>query len=1083
MKSRLFLLGLSCALAVCPSLAAEGKPVDFDRDVRPILSDKCFFCHGPDAKHREADLRLDDRDAAVASGAIVPGRAAESKLVARIAATDPDELMPPPASNKKLSANERATLERWIAEGAEYRPHWAYRPLVRPAVPKVGKGASVQNPIDAFVLADLRERKLEPAPAADRATLIRRLSLDLVGLPPKPEEVEAFVASYPSSLHPSVSRSQTDGGTDGQRDRGKAYEAFVDKLLASPHYGERMAVPWLDVVRFADTVGYHGDQNQNIFPYRDYVIDAFNKNKPFDQFTIEQLAGDLLPGAGIEQRVATGFNRLNMMTREGGAQPKEYLAKYAADRVRTVAGTWLGSTMGCCECHDHKFDPFTSRDFYSLAAFFADVKQWGYYADARYAPVPELKGFRNEHPFPPEIMVASPYLARRQKQFDRRIEKLIATTARRANDDPATRDGLVAWRQAVRAFIDLEPTGWSTPRPEVAATAPAPEKPKGKQAAAAKTPPQQAAAANVAPQAEAAPAVEATIEDDGVIVFSGKPRSDIITLPLNLPWLAALRLELIPREEHDGTIARGEPALVRPVVQLLRGDGKAIKLNFFHAEADLADPRYNNGYTIVGVQSGWQPASKKLDAAQTAVWLIDRPRKLAAGDRLEVTLPANNLGAVRVSVSPLAGIEPLEADLAVKFRAATAGIDSAEPRAERDVQLAELVALASTAYDAEAFDELRELQRGRNECRHGRNETMVTVSVEPMTVRVLPRGNWQDDSGAIVEPAVPAFLPQPQGAAGRRLTRLDLARWLVSPENPLTARVVVNRLWKQFFATALSSVVDDLGAQGEPPTHPELLDWLACEFRDSGWDTKHIVRLIVTSNTYRQSSNMSPGLRELDPAGRLLACQMPRRLEAEFVRDNALAIAGLLNLERGGPSVRPYQPEGYYANLQFPNRDYVPQLDDRQYRRGVYMHWQRTFLHPMLANFDAPSREECTAARIVSNTPQQALTLLNDPEYVEAARVFAARLLRDRLLERDEDKLNAAYHSALAREPSAAERSSLLEFLAAQRAHYTARHDDAEKLLEVGIAPHSAKLDATELAAWTSVARVILNLHETITRY
>jgi hypothetical protein len=396
------LLPLVAVLAVtAPCRAPAADPVRFNRDIRPVLSENCFLCHGPDKNRRKAKLRLDVRESAVEKKAIVPGKPDECELVARIFATN-DDVMPPPDSKKKLTAAQKELLKRWIAEGAEYEPHWAYIPVQRPAVPDVPNLKSqVPSPIDAFVRSKLQAQRIQPSPPADRRTLLRRLSLDLIGLPPTPAEMTAFLA---------------DKSPD-------AYEKQVDRLLKSPHYGERMAVPWLDAVRYADTVGYHGDQNQNIFPYRDYVINAFNSNKPFDVFTVEQLAGDLLPGAGDEQRVATGFNRLNMVTREGGAQPKEYLAKYAADRVRAVSAAWLGATMGCAECHDHKFDPFTTKDFYSLAAFFADVKQWGVYQDYTYTPNPDLKNWSNDHPFPPELVVDSPYLKRRADRLKRTMEQ------------------------------------------------------------------------------------------------------------------------------------------------------------------------------------------------------------------------------------------------------------------------------------------------------------------------------------------------------------------------------------------------------------------------------------------------------------------------------------------------------------------------------------------------------------------------------------------------------------------------------------------------------------------------------------
>jgi hypothetical protein len=1062
-----FLLAAVLLLAFIASPLASGdeaRPAPrFNPDVRPILSNYCFRCHGPDRNQRQAELRLDVRETAVAKRAIVPGKPEESELVRRIFASDPDERMPPASLKKTLTPRERETLREWIASGAEYQPHWAYVALVRPAVPVLSppgppEGAAVlsppgprpRTPVDAFILEALAARGLQPSPEADPRTLLRRLSLDLTGLPPSPDEMEAFLAARGA------------GGDDGDA----AYAREVERLLASPHYGERMAVPWLDVVRFADTVGYHGDQNQNIFPYRDYVITAFNDNRPFDRFTLEQLAGDLLPEPErtTAALVATGYNRLNMMTREGGAQPGEYLAKHAADRVRTLGAAWLGSTLGCAECHDHKFDPFTTRSFYQFAAFFADVKQWGVYQDYGYTPNPDLRGWTNDHPFPPEMVVESPYLKRRIARLEERLRDLCGSAAAALEADPARRPELEAWRAASLDFQARHPDGWEVPVP--------------------------AAAANDAKRKRAA----FTLEADGSLVLGGKPDEPaVLRLPLAGGRLAAIRVELLPDAAHAGSVVRGggRNAAVTLAATLQPREGREKKLVFHHAEADRKEERYANGYAIIGVKDVWMTSIAGRGAPQTAVWILDQPLATAAGDVLAMTL-GGAVGRARIAVSPFAAGDPLAAGGGAALTAALRQT-AAERSGEEGARAAETL-IFSTGWDVRALAQAREVMQDIRECRGGRSPTLVTEALEPRPTRVLRRGNWQDEGGEPVAPETPAFLPGPRAGDGRRLTRLDLARWLVSRENPLTARAVMNRLWKQFFGTGLSAVVDDLGAQGEPPSHPELLDWLAVEFIESGWDVKHMVRLLVGSATYRQDSRGRPELAEVDPANRLLAAQSPRRLEAEFVRDNALAIAGLLDREIGGPSAFPYQPAGYYVNLQFPDRDYQPQNDERQYRRGVYTHWQRTFLHPMLANFDAPAREECTAGRTVSNTPQQALTLLNDPTFVEAARVFAARLLAAGP-EDDGARLDRAFRRALSRPVKAAERESLLSFLGQERAHFRIHGEEPPLLAQVGIAPASfaaeaagpagkpAPVEPSELAAWTSVARVILNLHETITRY
>jgi hypothetical protein len=1004
----------AAGLLVFAATAPAADKVLFNRDVRPILSEHCFACHGPDAKARKAKLRLDVRESAVEKGAITPGKPADSELVNRILlAADDEQLMPPAEFHKPLTAAQKATLKAWVEQGAEYQPHWAYIVPTKPAVPPVQDKHALRNPVDAFILAELVKRNLCPSPEADKRTLIRRVSLDLTGLPPTPDEVEAFVA---------------DKSPD-------AYEKVVDRLLASPHFGERMAVGWLDLVRFADTVGYHGDQTQRVFPYRDYVIDSFNTNKPFDQFTREQLAGDLLPNPTTEQLVATGFNRLNMMTREGGAQPKEYLAKYQADRVRTVSITWLGSTMGCAECHDHKYDPFTAKDFYAMEAFFADIKQWGVYADYSYTPNPELPGWTNDHPFPPEIEVDSPYLRRRVSRLRAELDK-VAGSAKR---DPAA---VQAWATETAAFLAEHKSGWATPTPTVTG-------------------------------------YRATVGGDGRVVFLGpvpnispakkaktaKPPAPAPTLALTpgAGRVTTVKLELLPDPAHNGKLSRdGQPVTVTPTVVVRRADGSEAKVALFFGDADRWEPtRWYNTEPTRGLLNGWRTVRGREGEPHTAVWMLDQPLQLADGDKLLVTLASGNLGAARVSVSPF-GFEPLWPP----------AVGSGEPTPLRH--------LLSTGHDPAAFARAKALIKDIAACNGGKAWTQVTVPQTPITTRVLPRGNFLDETGPVVQPAIPGFLATPKTKVDRRLTRLDLADWIASKDNPLTARVFVNRLWKQFFGTGLSAVMEDVGAQGEPPSHPELLDWLACEFA-SDWDVKRAVRLIVTSGTYRQASRARPELRDLDPNNRLLSFQNPRRLEAEFVRDNALAVAGLLNREVGGPSVKPYQPPGYYANLQFPDRDYNPDTDDRQYRRGVYVHWQRTFLQPMLANFDAPSREECTASRTVANTPQQALTLLNDPTFVEAARVLAATVMKDGG-RTDADKLAWLYRRVLARGPKPAEAESLLKFLTAQRDHFRAAPADADKLVRVGLAP-AAGLPAPELAAWASVCRVVLNLHETITRY
>jgi hypothetical protein len=1029
------------ALSAAPLYAAPGV-TQFNRDIRPILAENCFACHGPDKNQRKAKLRLDVRDVALEHEAIVPGKPDQSKLVAHVFSDDPEEIMPPPKSNKKLTQKQKQLLKNWIADGAQYEPHWAYITPQRWPAPKPKHASWVKNPIDAFILQKLEEKRVQPSPEADKRTLLRRLSLDLVGLPPTPAELQAFLSD----------------NTPG------AYEKQVERLLKSPHFGERMAVPWLDIVRFSDTVGYHGDQNEYIFPYRDYVINAYNANKPFDEFTIEQIAGDLLPDPSIDAYIATGFNRLNMMTREGGAQPNEYLAKYAADRVRTVSMAWLGSTMGCAECHDHKFDPFSTKDFYQMEAFFADIKQWGVYQDYTYTPNPDLKGWSNDHPFPPEIEVDSPYLQRRKANLQAQADDLFTRAAIKVKTDKELQPAFEEWRKSSLAFLKRWHSGWATILPEISLRM---------------------------KDTNSVAHTNYTVGPDITVQFSDQPKESLkFTLALSNFWVAAIRLEVVPQEaaaQKKMTRKRAGTAIALAAT-LKRPEAKDKKLPFYFAEADHKQERYYNGETIIGVKDLWQISTDH--GQQQAVWLLDKPFQAKEGDVLVVDLGNLAVASARVSLSPFAAPDPLQTGASEQLTSLLKRNRPGKGDAQRLVQRSYLL---GTHWDAELLAQNRKLENEIRQCRNGRAFTMVTAAQEPIVTRVLARGNWQDESGEVVQPLPPHFLPQVPNSDGRRLTRLDLARWLVSPENPLTARAVMNRLWKQFFGAGISAVVDDLGAQGEWPVQPELLDWLACEFvhpeemesADSpshAWDVKHMVKLMVTSATYRQDSNQRPDLKDTDPNNRLLACQSPRRLEAEFVRDNALAIAGLLVPELGGPSFHPYQPPGYYANLQFPDRDYYAEQDERQYRRGVYAHWQRTFLQPMLANFDAPSREECTAMRVVSNTPQQALTLLNDPTFVEASRAFAARLLAAETAA-DAARINLAFELALSRPAKPSEAKSLLQFLAVQREHYRADEQEAGKLLKVGIAPASKEASPSELAAWTQLCRVILNLQETITRY
>ena len=1004
------LAATGAALAGGPGGGAE---VDFNRDVRPILSENCFACHGPDKGQRKADLRLDTKDGLLAEHDgvrnVVPGKPDESELYLRIIAHDPDERMPDPKSGKSLSPEQVAAIRGWIAQGAAYQGHWAYLKPRRPELPAPDGPESAPNPVDLLIRARLRAAGLAPSAEADRVTLIRRLSFDLTGLPPTRAEVAAFLA---------------DPAPD-------AYERLADRLLASPHYGERMAMSWLDAVRYADSIGYHSDTSRNVWPYRDYVIRSYNENLPFDRFTVEQIAGDLLPDATQAQKVASGYNRLLQTTEEGGAQAKEYAAKYAADRVRNVSSAWLGSTMGCCECHDHKFDPFATREFYGLAAFFADIQE-------------PIVGARE-----PGLPLPDPSQAAELARLDGRIATLKQTIAAPTPEIAAAQADWEATRGRGADWVTLDPTDASATGGTTLAKHPA-----------------------------------------GVLIASGPdPATDSYTIRARagLAGITAFRIEALPDpslpEQGPGRASNGNLVITEFKAEAAGPGQPARRVGFRRALADHSQQDWTVAGAIDGNEkTGWGIGGG-VGRPHVAIFEADAPVGGPDGTELTFTIEqhsvaaGHNLGKFRLSATA-APAPSAELETPAKVRE----ILAISPERRDDGQRAELSAYYHSISPIlrPAREELAAVEGRRKALMDALPKSLVSISGPPREVRVLPRGNWQAESGEVVEPQVPQSLGRIE-AQGRRLTRLDLARWVASRENPLTARVAVNRLWKQFFGQGLSRSLEDLGSQGEWPTHPELLDWLAVEFMDAGWDVKHVIRLLVTSATYRQSSTATPELRERDPFNRLYARQSRFRLDAELVRDNALALAGLLAREVGGPSVKPYQPVGYWDQLNFPVRTWGADRGDAQYRRGLYTHWQRTFLHPSLQAFDAPTREECTVERTRSNIPQQALVLLNDPTYVEAARALAERILRVGG-QSPRDRLAWAFGEVTSRLPEEREFAVLGDLLGKQAAHYAQDQEAARKLVSIGQRPVPRDLDTSELAAWTEVARVLLNLHETITR-
>ena len=782
------LLSLSAAVAEAQEQGSPGTgKIAFNRDIRPILSDACFHCHGPDQNTRKAGLRLDLREEALKpseSGAmaIVPGNPQESELIRRILTDDDEDRMPPAKAHKALTAAQKATIKQWIEQGAEYQMHWAFLPVQRPAVPSLAP-----HPVDAFIRQRLAAEDLHPAAEADRTTLIRRVTLDLTGLPPTPPEVDAFL----------------NDAAPG------AFERVVDRLLASPHFGERLAVDWLDGARFADTNGYQVDRDRTLHAWRDWVIRAFNENMRFDQFTIEQIAGDLLPNATLDQRIATGFNRNHMINEEGGIMPEEFLAEYTADRVETTATVWLAQTFNCTRCHDHKFDPFSQRDFYSLKAFFHNVAESGVGDYSKPASVSS----------PPFLPVPAPEVTARIESLKKEIE--------------------------------------------------------------------------TAKQSEAAAAKE---------------------------------------------------------------------------------------------------------------------EKEAAKERL------------------------------AKLTKSLAEMENAVP------------------------------------------VTLVMDEGQPRDTFILLRGQY-DQPGDKVSAATPAALPPMADTLPRN--RLGLARWLVDPANPLPARVTVNRFWQMLFGTGLVRTAEDFGSQGEPPSHPELIDWLASEFIASGWDMKAMLRLMVTSQTYRQSSKLTPATRERDPDNRLLARGPRFRLQGEFVRDQALAASGLLVPKIGGPSVKPYHPPGLYEQVvnqkDNPKATYTQDKGEALHRRSLYTYWKRSVPNPAMLLFDAPFRETCTLRRPRTNTPLQALNLMNDPTYVEAARRLAQRMILEGGATA-ESRLAHGFRLITARIPRAEEMKILKGSLERSLREFQSDPTGAAALLKVGEAATDATLDVAELAAFTVTASSMLNLDETVTR-
>ena len=1017
-------------------VAAADPAIRFDRDIRPLLSENCYACHGPGTQ--EAGLRLDSHEAAtaqLASGgrAIVAGDTKASEMLARIAATDPDVAMPPPHTNKSLSPEQKDLLAKWIAAGAPYERHWSFAPVVRPEVPAAAD-AAVTQAIDRFLEARLAADKLPPNPEADRPTLIRRLSFALTGLPPTPAEVAAFVA---------------DTAPD-------AYEKQVERLLQSPHHGEEMARHWLDAARYADTHGLHLDNERQMWAYRDWVVKAFNDNLPFDQFTIWQLAGDLLPEATLEQKVATGFSRCNVTTSEGGSINDELIFRYSVDRTATMTNAFMGLTGQCAVCHSHKFDPISHKEFYSLYAFFNSAADPGFDG--------------NKIDTPPVIRVPSAEQQRRLAELDAArpgLEKAIADAqAAVVYVDPATADPKPQPERLETVWLDDEfppgaavkssgghPTAWLTG---------------------------DAAAGVLSGQRS----LERTASGIGQDFYEGgaaeivvRPNEEIFAHvwldPANPPKSVMIQFNT---GEWKHRAVWGEPNVIpwgdlgkpsRHHAGPLPETGKWVRLAVPAQAMGLEPGTKVKGFALtqfdgharwdlVGGVSVNDPAADPTRSL--ARWWADRVGK----DKLD-DVPADLRGLVKAGPEKTTKPEDVER---IRRHWLTQ-VWAAKP---------ESLAVATTALDA----------NGRSKAELEKQIPLTFIFTDQPKMResfVMQRGAY-DKPGEKVERGTPAFLPALAVAAGKTPDRLDLARWLVSPAHPLTPRVAANRLWQQFFGVGLVKTSEDFGLQGEPPAHPELLDWLAAEYRERGWDTRHMVKLIVTSRAFRRASAVKPEQLAADPENRLLARGPRFRLDAEQIRDNALAVSGLLVRALGGQGVKPYQPPNIWEPVGFGGsntRSYKQDSGEALYRRTMYLFVKRTAPHPALVNFDAPNREQFCARRERSNTPLQSLQLMNDVQHVEAARALAARALTEGGAE-DAARIEWLFRTVLSRAPAAEEATIVAQTLAGNRARYAADAEAAKRAIAHGESKPPAGIAPAELAAWSLVANLMLNLDETLSR-
>lgn len=1016
-------------IAASVPVPATQRPIRFNRDVRPILSETCFHCHGPDAHGRRADLRLDLAEGAKADlggyQAIVPHDLAKSEAWSRILSTDPEEQMPPPESHLVLTETQKETLRRWIVQGAEYEGHWAWSPPQPPAPPAPATATALSE-IDAFIQARLVEEGMAPAPEAKPEALIRRLSFDLVGLPPAADEVESFVADY--------------------KNRGEAaWQDAITRLLDSPHFGERMAVPWLDQARYADTNGYSIDGGRDMWLWRDWVIQAYNTNMPFDRFATEQLAGDLLPDATDATRTATGFNRNHMITHEGGTIPEENLANYTADRVKTTSEVFLGLTMGCAQCHDHKYDPVSQKEYYEFFAFFNQLSDRGLDGNSGINSAPKL-------------------LAKTVLPTD----ELPSLQAELAELDQAWRESREGFAEWVREMRQRETT-----RGQDFATVPL-------------------TALDVSSPNRPGPY---EIQADSSI-YSPEPSNGLngFSHALQIPLgqnLTGLRVSFFPAgpEKKLTPHKDGVPRVTTLLVSAGKLPAKQVdiyqQLVLARATASQSAPGHApKGMLDERNLQWWEPTLATEPTHFTLTF--SEPVDPAETPFLSVLLffGTNDSMPYHWRIDGIRGADP-DSEFSGPVSAALVREESTWTPEERSLVEATFRETAPVLETVRV--RLANLTERISVLTEAHSTMVMDTSATPRETFVLDRGQY-DAPLEKVTPQTPRVLPALAIDPAKPATRLDLARWLTDPQNPLTARVAVNRIWGLFFGTGLVATSADFGSQGEWPSHPELLDWLAADFVASGWDQQALIRRIVSSSTYRQDSFASPAAREKDPKNRLLARGPRFRLPAEFIRDQALTVSGLLVPRIGGPSVFPYQPPGlwkevsHFGSTPATSQVFVQDHGEKLYRRSLYTYVKRTSPSPSMSAFDAPNRELCTVDRGVTNTPLQALVTLNDPQFAEAARVYAAKLLRATANTTSEDRLRLAFREIVGRAPVAGELDTLSSFLTDEANRWSGDPDKATQSLMIGEAPPAPDLDPVSHAVWTQVSSLLLNLSESLTR-